>query len=111
MSYDGVQQFADVLSYMQETRQELLRGDNQDVRLGQLLDEAKDCVKDRFAEETLIDSEQFAEHLEQASETVRNWPSWKRAVLGPDPEIVAASMKAIDEGRTAPVQEIIDELE
>jgi len=82
MSYDGVQQFADVLSYMQETRQELLRGDNQDVRLGQLLDEAKDCVKDRFAEETLVDT-----------------------------EMVARSMEAIDEGDTKPVQEIIDELE
>jgi len=24
----------------------------------------------------------FAEHLEQASETVRTWPRWKQAVLG-----------------------------
>jgi hypothetical protein len=58
-----------------------------------------------------MSEDRFTEHLEQASETVRNWPAWKRAVLGPDPEIVAASMKDIDEGRTTPIQEIIDELE
>jgi hypothetical protein len=62
-----------------------------------------------------MSDEKFTEHLEQASETVRHWPSWKRSVLGPDPEpdmeTVNASMKAIDEGRTTPIQEIIDDLE
>jgi hypothetical protein len=59
-----------------------------------------------------MSDEKFTEHLEQASETVRRWPSWKRSVLGPDPEpdmeTVNASMKAIDEGDTQPIEEIID---
>jgi hypothetical protein len=82
MSFNGIQQFAAVLHSMQDTRHVLLGGDNQDIRLGQLLDEAKDCVKERFAEETLIDE-----------------------------EIVELSMKAINEGATKPIQEIIDGLE
>ena len=55
MSFNGIQQFAAVCRIMQDTRHVLLGGDNQDIRLGQLLDEAKDCIRDRFAEETLID--------------------------------------------------------
>ena len=80
MSFNGIQQIAAVLGIMQDTRHVLLGGDNQDIRLGQLLDEAKDCIKDRFAEET----------------------------LAPDMETVNASMKAIDEGDTEPIQEVID---
>jgi len=63
MSKQGIQKFAQVLSVMQETRQELLkmgtnaRGcfgiDKQDILLGQLLDTAKDSVKDRFMEITM----------------------------------------------------------
>ena len=106
MSFNGIQQFAAVLGIMQDTRHELLGGDNQDIRLGQLLEEAKECVKDRFAEETL--DEQFIEHMEKASKTVLGWPTWKRSVLGPDQETVDLSMKAIDEGDTEPIQEIID---
>ncbi len=82
MSYKGIQHFADVLSIMQSTRCELLRGDNQDVRLGQMLEEAKELVKERFAEET----------------------------LKPYTETVNLSMKAIDEGQTEPIQEIIADL-
>ena len=40
---------------IQDTRHVLLGGDNQDIRLGQLLEEAKECIKDRFAEETLVE--------------------------------------------------------
>ena len=80
MSFNGIQQFAAVLHSMQDTRHMLLGGDNQDIRLGQLLDEAKDCIAVRFAEETLI-------------------------------EVVELSMKAIDEGDTRPIREIIDDLE
>ena len=107
MSFNGIQQFAAIFSIMQDTRHVLLGGDNQDIRLGQLLEEAKDCVKVRFAEE--MPDERFAEHLEQASETVRNWPGWKRSVL--DPETVALSMEAIDKGQTEPIQKIINDLE
>ena len=80
MSFNGIQQFAAILGIMQDTRHVLLGGDNQDIRLGQLLDEAKDRIKDRFAEETL------------------------------DEETIARSMKAIDEGDTRPIQKIIDDL-
>jgi hypothetical protein len=86
MSFNGIQQFAAVLSTMQDTRHWLLGGDNQDIRLGQLLEEMKEGVKDRLAEETLVEA-------------------------GPDPETVDLSMKAIDEGQTEPIQEIIDNLE
>jgi hypothetical protein len=84
MSFNGIQQFAAVIGIMQDTRYVLLGSDNnQDIRLAQLLDEAKDCVKDRFAEETLIDPD----------------TGWD------------LSTKAIDEGDTEPIQEIIDDLE
>ena len=86
MSFNGIQQFAAVCRNMQATRFVLLGGDNQDIRLGQLLDKAMDCVKERFAKETLIDPEI-------------------------DMDTVALSMKAIDEGDTQPIQEIIDDLE
>jgi len=85
MSFNGIQQFAAVCRIMQDTRHVLLGGDNQDIRLGQLLDDAKDCIKERFAKETLVEA--------------------------PDPETVAFSMKAINEGQTEPIQEIIDDLE
>jgi hypothetical protein len=114
MSFKGIQQFAAVLGIMQDTRQKLLRGDNQDILLGQLLEEMKEGVKDRFAEETLVEAGadgRFVDHLEQSSETVRDWPRWKQSVLGPDPETVDLSMKAIDEGQTKPIQEIINDLE
>ncbi len=81
MSFNGIKHFAAVLSIMQSTRCELLGGDNQDIRLGQLLEEAKECVKERFTKATLI-----------------------------DPETATLSMKAIDEGDTEPIQEIIDDL-
>jgi hypothetical protein len=82
MSFNGIQHFSATISIMQDARQVLLGGDNQDIRLGQLLDEANGCVKDRFAEETMIDE-----------------------------ETIALSMKAIDEGDTKPIQEIIYYLE
>ncbi len=60
MSKEGIQIFADVLSHLQEKRGELLRLggqpgkiNNQDIRLAQLLDKAKDAVKKEFAEITL----------------------------------------------------------
>jgi len=89
MSFNGISQFAAVLGIMQDTRHVLLGGDNQDSRLGQLLEEMKECVKDRFAKETL-DGDAYA-------------------LI--DMETVDASMKAIDEGQTEPIQEIIDGLE
>jgi hypothetical protein len=61
MSQQGMRAFADVLSVMQETRGTLLRGDNQDIRLGQLLDDAKEHVKERFAQETLVDKPESEE--------------------------------------------------
>lgn len=62
MSVEGIKKFAKVLSIMQKTRGELLAtgtkprkngGNNQDIRLAQLLETAKDCVKQRFTKETL----------------------------------------------------------
>jgi len=44
---------ASVFSQMQETRGELLHGDKQDIQLGQLLDTAKDAIKDQFAAITM----------------------------------------------------------
>ena len=93
MSFNGIQQFATVLGIMQDTRHVLLGSDNQDVRLGQLLEEAKECVKDRFAEETMIESPMVG------------------GTPDSDPGNVAVMMKAIDEGDTEPIQEIIDDLE
>lgn len=49
MSRKGIKLAAKALSCLQETRGELLRGDKQDIFLGQLLDDAKDAIKDRFA--------------------------------------------------------------
>ena len=53
MSKSGIKKFASILSTMQTARNELLQGDNQDIRLGQLLDDAKEAVKDRFCKITL----------------------------------------------------------
>lgn len=53
MSKQGIKLFAKCLSDIQETRQELLQGDPQDIRLGQLLDTAKNAVKDDFCKITL----------------------------------------------------------
>jgi len=53
MSKEGIKLFAKTLSDMQEARHELLMGDNQDICLGQLLDDAKDSVKDQFCKITL----------------------------------------------------------
>ena len=54
MSLNGIKEVARVLSDMQQTRIELIgegvnKGDNQDIRLGQLLEDAKDAIKERFA--------------------------------------------------------------
>lgn len=53
MSIEGIKVFADVMSVMQRRRNALLRGDNQDIRLAQLLHEAKEAVVHEFALETL----------------------------------------------------------
>lgn len=53
MSQLGIKEFANILSLLQDTRINLLRGDNQDLRLGQLLEEMKELVKHQFAQETL----------------------------------------------------------
>ena len=60
MSMEGIHKFAKVLSMMQETRNELLHMgtkpgviDKQDIRLGQLLEVAKDAVKDDFNKITM----------------------------------------------------------
>lgn len=49
MSQKGVKTVAAILSDMQQTRGVLLMGDNQDIRLGQLLETAKDAIKKDFA--------------------------------------------------------------
>ena len=63
MSIKGVKIFADVLSIMQEERNKLLhmstkfhmdsKSAQQDLLLGQLLDEAKDAIKDKFCKITM----------------------------------------------------------
>jgi len=63
MSKQGIKKFAGILSAMQETRGELLRGDNQDIRLGQLLETAKDAVKHEFCKITV---ERTSCHRKQA---------------------------------------------
>lgn len=58
MSKRGVELVAGLLSCMQETRIELLRGgDKQNMRLGQMLEKAKDHIKDEFAEITMEESD------------------------------------------------------
>lgn len=54
MSEQGIGKFAEVLTLLQQTRLELLGGDNQDIRLGQLLFDAEESVKDQFTKETLV---------------------------------------------------------
>jgi hypothetical protein len=55
MSKWGIKKFASILSEMQEARIELLNDgrDTQDIRLGQLLDTAKDAVKHEFCKITV----------------------------------------------------------
>jgi hypothetical protein len=60
MSQAGIEKFAAVLSHIQHERGELLRMgsqpgkiDKQDIRLAQLLEQAKDAVKKEFAEITV----------------------------------------------------------
>ena len=58
MSLEGIKLFADALSYLQERRGQLLNlggktKDKQDIRLGQLLEDAKEAVKDEFLRITL----------------------------------------------------------
>jgi hypothetical protein len=54
MSLKGIYRFGKILSDMQQARGELFAMNNkQDVRLGQMLQEMKDLVKERFANETL----------------------------------------------------------
>jgi hypothetical protein len=53
MSMKGIQTFAKALSVMQESRIELLGGDPVDMRLSQLLEDAKESVKDKFCGLTL----------------------------------------------------------
>lgn len=60
MSLEGIHEVAYVLTVLQVSRGKLLkmgtkpgRIDKQDIRLGQLLEDAKDHIKVRFAEITL----------------------------------------------------------
>jgi len=53
MSAEGARKMVGVLVIMQVTRQELLAGDNQDKRLGQLLQQAEDSINDQVSLETL----------------------------------------------------------
>lgn len=64
MSIKGIKRFAEAMSYLQTTRGELMtlatgkRGkpqeiDKVDLRLAQMLDEAKDAVKGEFARITV----------------------------------------------------------
>ncbi len=59
MSNLGIHKYADVMTLLQQTRIELIRmgtansvlgtsSGNQDIRLGHLLQEAEDAVKDKF---------------------------------------------------------------
>ena len=57
MSINGIKKFAGILSYMQETRNELLAGDNQDIRLGQMLEEMKSSKSDEFCKLTIAGQE------------------------------------------------------
>jgi len=60
VSNEGIRLFASVLSTAQETRNTLLRMgtkpknlDKEDIRLGHLLDEMKDSIKEKFSKITL----------------------------------------------------------
>lgn len=54
MSMEGIKRFADVMSVIRQARIDLVgMGDNQDIRLGQLLLTAHDSVKDDFAKITI----------------------------------------------------------
>lgn len=53
MSMTGIRLAADVFTLMQRRRDQLLRGDNQDIRLGQMLEDGKDAMKTTFAKITV----------------------------------------------------------
>ena len=53
MSELGIKDFAKCLSVMQEMRCHLLKGDNQDILLGQMLHEMKELTNKRFIQETI----------------------------------------------------------
>lgn len=60
MSVDGIKEVAHALTVLQESRGRLLKMgtrpgyiSKQDIRLGQLLEDAKDHIKERFAKITL----------------------------------------------------------
>lgn len=53
MSQKGIKLMSDAFLVMQQTRMMLLRGDKQDIAMGQLLETATDVIKVRFAELTL----------------------------------------------------------
>jgi len=58
MSLEGIRKIARVLSVMQETRIELLGSkNNQDIRLGQMLEDGRRSMDERFIAETLLASE------------------------------------------------------
>lgn len=50
MSQAGIKCAAHILTQMQEGRIALLKGDKQDILLGQMLEDAKEHIKDKFAE-------------------------------------------------------------
>ena len=49
MSYRGIKKVAEILSQMQDLRIQLLDSDKQDILLGQLLETAKETIKDDFS--------------------------------------------------------------
>ena len=53
MSKNGIKAFATILQAAQNIRIKLLGGDNQDIRLGQLLDRMKNSVKKDFCRVTI----------------------------------------------------------
>lgn len=70
---EGIRKFAGVMSIMQETRGELLQmgslpgnvgtsSVNQDLRLAQLLDDAKDAVKEEFCKVTMQETNDNSNH-------------------------------------------------
>jgi hypothetical protein len=59
MSIKGIKKFASILSQMQQMRIELLNGDNQDIRLGNLLHDMKELTNVKFMEITLKNKKEF----------------------------------------------------
>lgn len=50
MSKAGIEFAAQTLSMLREARQTLMRGDDQDFRLGQLFREAREAIEDNFTQ-------------------------------------------------------------